>query len=99
MPGFSGRWQFPHHEDETARAEVGTGGVASSALTLEGSLGAARGPRLRALQLPALWERAFGIRAAASDPEPGEHSLHAEFLGGAGRGGGGACYLDSIKLH
>ena len=67
-------------------------------LTLEGSLGATRGPRLRALQLPAPWERAFGIRAAASDPEPGEHSLHAEFLGGAGRGGGGACYLDSIKL-
>ena len=59
-------------------------------LTLEGSVGAAQGPRLPALQLPALWERAFGIRAAASDPEPGEHSLHAEFLGGAGRGGGGA---------
>ena len=68
-------------------------------LTLEGTLGAALGPRLRALQLPALWERAFGIRAAASDPEPGEHSLHAEFLGGAGRGGGGACYLDSIQLQ
>ena len=67
-------------------------------LTLEGSVGAARGPRLRALQLPALCERAFGIRAQASDEGRGEHSLCAEFVGGAGRGGGGACYLDSIKL-
>ena len=67
-------------------------------LTLEGSLGAARGPRLSALQLPALWGRAFGFRAAASDQGRGEHSPRAEFVGGAGRGGGGACYLDSINL-
>ena len=69
-------------------------------LTLEGSLGAARGPRLRALQLPAPWERALGFRAAASDQGRGEHPLCALFVGGAGgRGGGGACYLDSIKLR
>ena len=68
-------------------------------LTLEGSLGATRGPRLRALQLPAPWERAFGIRAAASDQGRGEHPLCALFVGGAGgRGGGGACYLESIQL-
>ena len=67
-------------------------------LTLEGSVGAARGPRLRALQLPAPWERACGIRAAASDQGRGEHPLCALLLGGAGRGGGGACYLDSNKL-
>ena len=73
-------------------------------LTLEGSVGAARGPRLPALQLPALWERACGIRTAASDQGRGERTLCAEFVGGAGRGGGrgaeggGACYLDSIKL-
>ena len=67
-------------------------------LTLEGSSGAARGPRLRALQLPAPWERACGIRAAASDQGRGEHSRCAEFVRVAGRGGGGACYLDSIKL-
>ena len=67
-------------------------------LTLEGSLGAFREPWLRALQLPALCERAFGIRAAASDQGRGEHPLCTEFVGGAGRGGGGACYLDSIKL-
>ena len=57
------------------------------------------GPRLRALQLPALWGRAFGFRAAASDQGRGEHPLCALFVGGAGRGGGGACYLDSIKLR
>ena len=68
-------------------------------LTLEGSVGAARGPRLRALQLPALCERAFGFSAQASDQGRGEHSLCAEFVGGAGRGGGGACYLDSIQLQ
>ena len=67
-------------------------------LTLEGSLGAARAPRLRILQLPALGERAFGFRAAASDQGRGEHPLCAEFVGGAGSGGGGACYLDSTKL-
>ena len=67
-------------------------------LTLEASLDAARGPRLRALQLPGLCARAFGIRAAASDQGRGEHPLCAEFVGGAGSGGGGACYLDSIKL-
>ena len=67
-------------------------------LTLEGSLGAARGPRLRALQLPALWERALGFRAAASDQGRGERTLCALFVGGAGRGGGGACYLESIQL-
>lgn len=33
----------------------------------EGTQGAARGPRLRALQLPGPCERAFGNRAAASD--------------------------------
>ena len=57
-------------------------------LTLEGSLGAARESRLRALQLPALCERAFGFRAAASDQGRGEHPRCAEFVGGAGRGGG-----------
>ena len=57
-------------------------------LTLEGSLGAASGPRLRALQLPALGERAFGIRAAASDQGRGEHQLCSELVGGAGRGAG-----------
>ena len=57
-------------------------------LTLEGSLGAAREPRLRALQLPALWERACGIRTAASDQGRGEHPLGTEIVGGAGRGGG-----------
>ena len=61
-------------------------------------LGPAPGPLFRALQLPALGERAFGIRAAASDQGRGEHPLCAEFVGGAGSGGGGACYLDSIKL-
>ena len=67
-------------------------------LTLEGRLDAARGPQLRALQLPAPCERALAFRAAASDQGRGEHSLRAEFVGGAGRGGGGDCYLDSIKL-
>ena len=69
-------------------------------LTLEGSLGAARGPRVRALQLPALCERGFGIRAELRLPIGGgdEHRLRAEFVGGAGREGGGACYLDSTKL-
>ena len=67
-------------------------------LTLEGSVGAARGPRLRALQLPAPCERAPAFRAAASDQGRGEHSLVAEFVGGAGRGGGGDCYPDNIKL-
>ena len=67
-------------------------------LTLEVILGAARRHRLRALQFPALGERAFGIRAPASDQGRGEHPLCAEFVGGAGSGGGGACYLDSIKL-
>ena len=62
-------------------------------LTLEASLGAARGPRLRALQLPALGERAFGIRAAASDQGRGEHPLCAPLVGGAG-----PVNLDRIKL-
>ena len=57
-------------------------------LTLEGSLGATRGPRLRALQLPALCERAFGFSAQASDEGRGERTLCAEFVGAAGRGGG-----------
>ena len=68
-------------------------------LTLGGTLGAARGPRLRALQLPGLCERACGIRAAASDEGRGEHPLRALLVGGAGRRAGGACYLDRIKLH
>ena len=67
-------------------------------LTLEGSLGAFREPWLRALQLPAPCERAPAFRAAASDQGRGEHSRCAEFVRVAGRGGGGACYLDSIKL-
>ena len=58
-------------------------------LTLEGSLGAARESRLRALQLPALCERAFGIRAAASDRGRGEHQLcRVRGRGGPRRGAG-----------
>ena len=53
-------------------------------LTLEGSLGAARESRLRALQLPALCERAFGIRAAASDRGRGEHRLAVRRVRGRG---------------
>ena len=67
-------------------------------LTLEGRFGAARGPQLRALQLPAPCERALAFRAAASDQGRGEHPLCALFLGGAGRGEGGDCYPDNIKL-
>lgn len=67
-------------------------------LTLEGTLSAARGPRLQALQLPGLCERAFGLRAAASGEGRGEHPLLALFVGGAGRGGGGACYFDRVTL-
>ena len=62
-------------------------------LTLEGSFGAARGSRLRALQLPGLGERAFGIRASASDQGRGEHPLCALLVGGAG-----PVNLDRIKL-
>ena len=39
--------------------------------TLEGTLGAARGPRLHALPGPC--ERALGIKTAASDEGRGEH--------------------------
>ena len=66
-------------------------------LTLEASLDAARGPRLRTLQLPALGERAFGITAATSDQGRGEHPLCAEFVGRAGAEGAGPVTLTALS--
>ena len=66
-------------------------------LTLEGSLDAARGPRLCALQLPAPCERAFGIRAAASDQGQGEHPLCAELWEGRGAEGAGPVTLTALS--
>ena len=68
-------------------------------LTLEGSLGAARGPRLRAFQLPALCERAFGIRAELRRPTRGGASTAVRRVRGRGgpRRGAGPVTLTALS--